>query len=118
MRTSNTVEFAGKMLKRMVGHEATTYGQETALSIIGRRLLLEPSSVYRLMRDEVKSVSVDAFMRIRKLNIAMCEAQIRALQEELEVARGSLPDDIIEDFETEISALASKVKAAKERISG
>ena len=116
MRTENTVEFAGKMLKRMVKHEALTVGQENALSIIGRRVLLEPSTVYRLMRKELKAVSVDAFVRIRKANIAICEAQIRALQDELEASRGSLPDDVFSDFEIEIEALAGKVKSSKERL--
>lgn len=108
---------ATEYLRKMVERETAGNGDvENAVKRLARKYGLSFWQIMHLRAGRAKSITVDAYVAIRRAYLDYCEAEIRALQ--LEIKRdqerhGTNAD--LENLEGEIQALAARVRAAKGR---
>ena len=70
-----------------------------------------------LRAGRAKTITVEAFSSIRRAYLDYCEAEIRALQREIQQDRDRYEDNHdFQDLGNEVQALAEKLRLAKERI--
>lgn len=100
-------------LSAMIAGEAVRSGETRAIELVGRQIGIGYWPTRRLIKGQAKTLDVTVQDRIRLAYLAWCDRQITALLDEIETARSADAD--LEDFETEIAALAEKIKAARLR---
>lgn len=108
---------ATEYLRKMVERETAGNGDvENAVKRLSRKYGLSFWQIMHLRAGRAKSITVDAFASIRRAYLDYCEAEIRALQIEIQrdqERHGTNAD--LENLEGEIEALALRVRVAKER---
>lgn len=111
---------AAEYVRKMVARETAGNGDvENAVRRLARKHGLSFWQIMHLRAGRAKSITVDAFTSIRRAYLEYCEAEIRALQHEIQRDRDRYEDnDDLHHLEAEAKALAEKVRLAKERIHG
>lgn len=109
---------AAEYVKKMVERETAGNGDvENAIRRLARRHNLSFWQIMHLRAGRAKAITIDAFTSIRRAYIEHCEAEVRALQEEIRQDRERYEEnDDLRDLENQAHALAEKVRLAKERI--
>lgn len=109
---------ASEYVRKMVERETAGNGDvENAIRRLARRHNLSFWQIMHLRAGRAKSVTVEAFTAIRRAYIDYCEAEVRALQEEIRRDRERYEENHdLRDLDNEAKALAEKVRLAKERI--
>lgn len=109
---------AAEYVRKMVARETAGNGDvENAVRRLARKHGLSFWQIMHLRAGRAKSITVDAFTSIRRAYLEYCEAEIRALQHEIERDRDRYEDnDDLQHLEAEAQALAAKVRLARERI--
>ncbi len=109
---------ASEYVRKMVERETSGNGDvENAVRRLARRHNLSFWQLMHLRAGRAKSVTIDAFTQIRRAYLEYCEAEIRALQEEIKQDRDRYEDnDDLLNLENETQALVEKVRLAKERM--
>lgn len=114
MSTAIAAEYVRKMVERETAGNGDV---ENAIRRLARRHDLSFWQIMHLRAGRAKSITVDAFTSIRRAYVEYCEAEVRALQEEIRRDRERYEDNHdLRDLENEAQALAEKVRLAKERI--
>jgi hypothetical protein len=112
-------EMAAEYARRIYRRKYQNWGDETrALEDMSFLCGLNPRSLKRLMKGETKDPGIRVFGRIRKAYLDFCSRQLAELQTELEVEKARFGDAHFEDLDREVSALAEKLRAAKETAKG
>ncbi|QRY69197.1 hypothetical protein JVX98_13330 [Ensifer sp. PDNC004] len=109
---------AAEYVKKMVARETAGNGDvENAVRRLARKHGLSFWQIMHLRAGRAKSITVDAFTTIRRAYLEYCEAEIRALQHEIQRDRDRYEsNDDLQHLEAEAQALAEKVRLARERI--
>lgn len=109
---------ASEYVRKMVERETAGNGDlENAIRRLARRHNLSFWQIMHLRAGRAKSITVDAFTSIRRAYVDYCEAEVRALQEEIRRDRERYEENHdLRDLENEAQALAEKVRLARERI--
>lgn len=109
---------ASEYVRKMVERETAGNGDvENAVRRLARKHGLSFWQIMHLRAGRAKAITIDAFTDIRRAYLNYCEAEIRALQEEVYRDREKYGDDHdLEDLDSEVQALAEKIRAAKQRI--
>lgn len=109
---------AAEYVRKMVARETAGNGDvENAVRRLARKHGLSFWQIMHLRAGRAKSITVDAFTSIRRAYLEYCEAEIRALQREIERDRDRYEDNgDLQSLEAETQALAEKVRLARERI--
>lgn len=116
MSTAVAFEYVRKMVERETAGNGDV---ENAVRRIARRHGLSFWQLMHIRAGRAKMMSIDAFNGIRKAYLDYCEAEVRALQEELRQDREKYGDDHdLQDLDFEVQALAEKLRAAKARMIG
>lgn len=117
---SMSTAIASEYVRKMVERETAGNGDvENAVRRLARKHGLSFWQIMHLRAGRAKSITVDAFVCIRKAYLDYCEAEIRALQEDIRQDQERHGEDHdLRDLDFEVQALVAKVKAAKERIVG
>lgn len=109
---------ASEYVRKMVERETAGNGDvENAVKRLARKHGLSFWQIMHLRAGRAKSITYDAFTSIRRAYLEYCEAEIRALQ--LEIQRDQERHGVnadLENLESEIEALAARVRAQKERM--
>lgn len=114
MSTAIAAEYVRKMVERETAGNGDV---ENAIRRLARRHDLSFWQIMHLRAGRAKSITVDAFTSIRRAYVEYCEAEVRALQEEIRRDRERYEDNHdLRDLENEAQALAEKVRLARERI--
>lgn len=114
MSTAIAAEYVRKMVERETAGNGDV---ENAIRRLARRHDLSFWQMMHLRAGRAKSITVDAFTSIRRAYVEYCEAEVRALQEEIRRDRERYEDNHdLRDLENEAQALAEKVRLARERI--
>ena len=113
---SASVMAAQGHLSRLLEMEARGWGDNAqALIRIARDARISRWTLERIRTGSVKSVRDDVKARLRTAYIEACERQLSRLQHDLDIEKAMQPDDVFEDFDAEIAALAAKIQARKAR---
>jgi hypothetical protein len=104
---------AGNYLSEMVESRVPELGRERAVSKVARDAGLTYWSAYRLMKHMVKTISTDQFLKIRLAYLDWCLGEIKRMQLNREAAED---DDLMENLESEVLALRSKVRQAQTEV--
>jgi hypothetical protein len=117
-KSAMSTALASEYVRKMVERETAGNGDvENAIRRLARRHNLSFWQIMHLRAGRAKSVTVDAFTSIRRAYIDYCEAEVRALQEEIRRDRERYEENHdLRDLENEAQALAAKVRLARERI--
>jgi len=109
---------AAEYVRKMVERETSGNGDvENAIRRLARRHNLSFWQIMHLRAGRAKAISIDAFTSIRRAYVDYCEAEVRALQEEIRWDRERYEENHdLRDLENQAHALAEKVRLAKERI--
>lgn len=109
---------ASEYVRKMVERETSGNGDiDNAVRRLARKYNLSFWQIMHLRAGRAKSITVEAFTSIRRAYVDYCEAEVRALQEEIRRDRENYEDSHdLRDLENEANALAEKVRLAKERI--
>ncbi|RWX78290.1 hypothetical protein EPK99_06575 [Neorhizobium lilium] len=109
---------ASEYVRRMVERETSGNGDiDNAVRRLARKYDLSFWQIMHLRAGRAKSITIDAFTSIRRAYIDYCEAEVRALQEEIKRDRERYEENHdLRDLENEAQALAEKVRLARERI--
>lgn len=109
---------ASEYVRKMVARETAGNGDvENAVRRLARKHGLSFWQIMHLRAGRAKSITVDAFTSIRRAYLEYCEAEIRALQHEIQRDRDRYEDNgDLHNLEAEAQALAEKVRLAKERM--
>lgn len=109
---------AADYVRKMVERETAGNGDvENAIRRLARRHNLSFWQIMHLRAGRAKSITVEAFTSIRRAYIDYCEAEVRALQDEIKRDRELYEENHdLRDLENEAQALAEKVRLARERI--
>lgn len=109
---------ASEYVRKMVERETAGNGDlENAVRRLARKHGLSFWQIMHLRAGRAKSITIDAFTNIRRAYLEYCEAEIRALQREIEQDRDRYEDnDDLLHLENETQALAEKIRLARERI--
>lgn len=86
--------------------------QLNALERVGRECGLKARALRRIINGET-TPTLPVFLRIRAAYLAVCERQIRRLEQEIAIEKARFGDAAFEDLDREISTLAEKVRQAK-----
>lgn len=114
MSTAIAAEYVRKMVERETAGNGDV---ENAIRRLARRHNLSFWQIMHLRAGRAKSITVEAFTTIRRAYVDYCEAEVRALQEEIRRDREHYEDSHdLRDLENEAQALAEKVRLARERI--
>lgn len=117
---SMSTAIASEYVRKMVARETAGNGDvENAIRRLARKHGLSFWQIMHLRAGRAKSITIDAFTTIRKAYLEYCEAEIRALQQEIQKDRETYEENHdLHDLEDQVQALAEKVRLAKERIAG
>ncbi|MDX0572148.1 hypothetical protein GOD68_18130 [Sinorhizobium medicae] len=117
---SMSTAIASEYVRKMVARETAGNGDvENAIRRLARKHGLSFWQIMHLRAGRAKSITIDAFTTIRKAYLEYCEAEIRALQQEIQKDRETYEENHdLHDLENQVQALAEKVRLAKERIAG
>lgn len=109
---------ASEYVRKMVERETSGNGDiDNAVRRLARKYNLSFWQIMHLRAGRAKSITVEAFTTIRRAYVDYCEAEVRALQEEIKRDRENYEDNHdLRDLENEAQALAEKVRLARERI--
>lgn len=109
---------ATEYVRKMVSRETAGNGDvENAVRRLARRSGLSFWQIMHLRAGRAKTITVDGFTAIRRAYLDYCEAEIRALQHEIQQDRARYEESHdLQDLGTEIEALAEKIRLAKERV--
>lgn len=112
-----TTAMASEYVRKMVERETAGNGDvENAVRRLARKHGLSFWQIMHLRAGRAKTVTIDAFATIRKAYLEYCEAEVRALQEEIRRDREKYGEaDDLQDLDAEVQALAAKLRARKER---
>lgn len=88
--------------------------QLNALERVGRECGLKARALRRIINGET-TPTLPVFLRIRSAYLAVCERQIRRLEQEVAIEKARFGDASFEDLDREIQTLAEKVRQAKGR---
>lgn len=114
MSTAIATEYVRKMVERETAGNGDV---ENAVRRIARRHGLSFWQIMHLRAGRAKSVTIEAYTAIRQAYLDYCEAEVRALQEEIRLDREKHEaSHDLRDLEFEAQALAEKVRLAKERL--
>ena len=110
----STVDVAADYAARLLRSEARGPGDtESAMRRIEAKYGVNYWSLWSLRYKRPKSISADMFNRIRAAYLACCERQLASVSHELTMEKAKSGDDLYLDLETEVAALAEKIRAAK-----
>ena len=85
---------------------------ENAVRRLARKHGLSFWQIMHLRAGRAKAITIDAFTDIRRAYLNYCEAEIRALQEEVHRDREKYGDDHdLDDLDSEVQALADRYQA-------
>ena len=109
---------ASEYVRKMVERETAGNGDvENAVRRLARKHGLSFWQIMHLRAGRAKTITIDAFASIRRAYLDYCEAEVRALQDEIRRDREKYGDaHDLQDLDSEVQALAAKVAAAKNRI--
>lgn len=109
---------ATEYVRKMVSRETAGNGDvENAVRRLSRKSGLSFWQIMHLRAGRAKTITVEGFSAIRRAYLDYCEAEIRALQHEIQQDRERYEDnDDLHDLGNQVQALAEKVRLAKERI--
>lgn len=116
----STVEFLPHDIASHYGRKAVEIesrgngDQLNALERVGRECGLKARALRRIINGET-TPTVPVFFRIRAAYLAVCERQIRRLEQEIAIEKARFGDASFEDLDREIQTLAEKVRQAKGR---
>ena len=111
---SASVMVAQGHLSKLIEMEARGWGDNAQAVIrIAKDARISRWTLERIRTGAVKSVRDDVRERLRASYIAACERQLSKLQHELAIEKARQPNDVFEDFDAEIAALAAKLSARK-----
>lgn len=111
-----TPDLAAAYARKMVERESRGNGdQMNAMERVGRECGLTSRSLRRLINGETKDPSMTLFGRVRAAYLRLCERDIAKLKNEIAADKARFGDAAFEDLANEVSALAEKLRAAKER---
>jgi hypothetical protein len=111
-----TPEMAAAYARKMVERESRGNGdQMNALERVGRDVGLTARSLRRLINGEMSDPRVSLFSRIRTAYLRLCEREIAKLMNEIAADKARYGNAAFEDLDSEVAALAEKVRAAKAR---
>ncbi len=114
MSTAVAAEYVRKMVERETAGNGDV---ENAIRRLARRHNLSFWQIMHLRAGRAKSITVEAFTSIRRAYIDYCEAEVRALQQEIEQDRKRYEENHdLRDLEDEVQALVEKVRLARKRI--
>src|SRR4051812_1025191 len=83
-KSAMSTALASEYVRKMVERETAGNGDvENAIRRLARRHNLSFWQIMHLRAGRAKSVTVDAFTSIRRAYVDYCEAEVRALQEEI-----------------------------------
>lgn len=111
---------ASEYVRKMVARETAGNGDvENAIRRLARKYGLSFWQIMHLRAGRAKSITIDAFTSIRRAYLEYCEAEIRALQQEIQRDRETYEENHdLHDLENQVQALAEKLRLAKERLMG
>lgn len=113
MSTAVATEYVRKMVERETAGNGDV---ENAVKRLARKHGLSFWQLMHLRAGRAKSITIDAFQSIRRAYLEHCEAEVRALQEEIRRDRETYEDSHdLRDLENQVQALAEKVRLAKQR---
>jgi hypothetical protein len=117
-KTAMSTAVAYEYVRKMVERETAGNGDvENAVRRIARRSGLSFWQLMHIRAGRAKVMTVEAFTSIRKAYLDYCEAEVQALQEEIRLDREKYGDGHdLSDLDIEVKALATKIRAARERI--
>lgn len=109
---------ASEYVRKMVARETAGNGDvENAIRRLARKHGLSFWQIMHLRAGRAKSITIDAFTSIRRAYLDYCEAEIRALQQEIQRDRETYEENHdLHDLENQVQALAEKLRLAKERM--
>jgi hypothetical protein len=114
MSTAIAFEYVRKMVERETAGNGDV---ENAVRRLARRHGLSFWQLMHIRAGRAKVMTIEAFTSIRKAYLDYCEAEVRALQDEIKRDRERYGDDHdLSDLDNEVQALVAKVRAAKERM--
>lgn len=114
MSTAVATEYVRKMVERETSGNGDV---ENAVRRLARKHGLSFWQIMHLRAGRAKTITVEAFGTIRRAYLDYCEAEIRALQREIQQDRDRYEDNHdLQDLGNEVQALAEKLRLAKERI--
>ena len=114
MSTAVATEYVRKMVERETSGNGDV---ENAVRRLARKHGLSFWQIMHLRAGRAKTITVEAFSSIRRAYLDYCEAEIRALQREIQQDRDRYEDSHdLQDLGNEVQALAEKLRLAKERI--
>jgi len=113
-----TTAIASEYVRKMVERETAGNGDvENAVRRLARKHGLSFWQIMHLRAGRAKTITIDAFATIRQAYLEYCEAEVRALQEEIRRDRAKYGEaHDLQDLDAEVKALAAKVAAAKGRL--
>jgi hypothetical protein len=112
-----TPDLAAAYARKMVERESRGNGdQMNAMERVGREVGITARSLRRLINGETKDPGITLFARIRASYLRLCEREIAKLTHEIAADKARYGDAAFEDLDSEVQALAEKVRAAKERM--
>lgn len=119
-KTVMSTAVASEYVRKMVERETSGNGDvENAVRRLARKHGLSFWQIMHLRAGRAKTITVEAFTSIRRAYLDYCEAEIRALQREIQQDRERYEDNHdLHDLGHEVQALAEKLRLAKERIRG
>ncbi|MBD8556326.1 hypothetical protein IFT84_17600 [Rhizobium sp. CFBP 8762] len=108
-------ELTAAYARKMVERESRGNGDQlNALERVGRRCGLTSRSLRRLINGEVKDPGVSVFAKVRMAYLEYCARQIAELKHEIEADKARFGNAaVLKDFDHEVEALESKLRAAK-----
>lgn len=113
MSTAIAFEYVRKMVERETSGNGDV---ENAVRRIARRSGLSFWQLMHIRAGRAKVMTIETFTGIRKAYLEFCEAEVRALQDEIRQDREKYGDaDDLRDLDDEVQALVAKVQAAKSR---
>jgi len=106
MSTAVASEYVRKMVKRETAGNGDV---ENAVRRLARNHGLSFWQIMHLRAGRAKSITIDAFTTIRGAYLEYCDAEIRALQEEVKRDREEHGQDAdLANLESEVEALAAR----------
>jgi len=120
LKQVTTVDVASNYAARLLEREYRGPGDNTedAMRRIEAKTGVSYWSLWSLRYKRPKTVRADIFQQLQQAYLALCEKDFASLKHELAVeqAISGEPHDSYADLETEVAALAEKIRRAKTRL--
>jgi cbb3-type cytochrome oxidase cytochrome c subunit len=114
-REMSSAQAAQMYVRQMIEVETRGWGHdENTLARLGERYGLSKWTLNHLRTGRAKTVEAGVFARIRAAYIAVCESQIKKLEQQIAVEKAMGTDDHLEDLARQASDLAALVQAKKQ----